>query len=67
MWSVAEHKSVILWKVTDAGVSALGAGCSQLQSVNLSGCGKVTDAGVSAFRSGVITGRGQSRYRGSQC
>jgi Leucine Rich repeat len=35
--------------VTDAGISALGAGCSQLQSIDLSGCRKVTDAGVSAL------------------
>ena len=34
--------------VTDAGISALGAGCGQLQSIDLYGCKKVTDAGVSA-------------------
>ena len=36
-------------EVTDAGVSALGAGCGQLQSIDLNGCDKVTDAGVSAL------------------
>ena len=44
--------SIILYKcgrVTDAGVSALGAGCGQLQSINLSYCDQVTDAGVSAL------------------
>ena len=39
-------------KVTDAGVSALGAGCSQLQDINIIGCKKVTDAGVSALAAG---------------
>ena len=32
--------------MTDAGVIALGAGCRQLQSIDLIGCSKVTDAGV---------------------
>ena len=32
--------------------SALGAGCDQLQSVNLSYCGEVTDAGASALGAG---------------
>ena len=36
-------------EVTDAGVSALVAGCGQLQSINLSHCIEVTDAGVSAL------------------
>ena len=27
----------------------MGAGCGQLQSINLAGCAKVTDAGVSAL------------------
>ena len=35
--------------MTDVGVSALGAGCGQLQSINLHGCSKVTDAGVSVL------------------
>jgi hypothetical protein len=35
--------------VTDAGVSALGAGCGQLQFININGCNKVTDAVVSAL------------------
>ena len=39
-------------RVTDAGVSALGAGCGQLQSIKLSGCREVTDAGVSALGAG---------------
>ena len=47
-------------KVTDAGVSALGAGCisalgagcGQLQSIHLGDCDKVTDAGVSALGAG---------------
>ena len=35
--------------MTDAGVSALGRGCGQLQSINLACCKKVTGAGVSAL------------------
>jgi hypothetical protein len=35
--------------VTDAGVSALGRGCGQLECINLTGCIQVTDAGVSAL------------------
>ena len=35
--------------VTDADVSALGAGCGKLQIIVLTDCGKVTDAGVSAL------------------
>ena len=38
--------------MTDAGVSALVAGCGQLQSIDLTFCGKVTDAGVSALGAG---------------
>ena len=38
--------------MTDAGVSALGAGCGQLQSIDLSGCDKVTDAGISSLGAG---------------
>ena len=36
-------------EVTDAGVSALGAGCGQLQSITLARCDKLTDAGISAL------------------
>ena len=39
-------------EVIDTGVSALGAGCGQLQSINLGGCRLVTDAGVSALGAG---------------
>ena len=39
-------------KVTDAGISALGAGCGQLQSINLGSCNAVTDAGVSVLGAG---------------
>ena len=38
--------------MTDAGASALGAGCGQLQSIILAGCDKVTDAGVRALFAG---------------
>ena len=38
--------------MTDGGLSALGRGCGQLQSINLSNCHKVTDAGVSALVAG---------------
>ena len=38
--------------MTDAGVSALGAGCGQLQSIDLSYCPMVTDAGISALGAG---------------
>ena len=38
--------------MTDAGVSALGAGCGQLQDINLDGCNKVTDTGVLALGAG---------------
>ena len=38
--------------MTDVGVSALGAECGQLQSIDLYNCGKVTDAGVSALGAG---------------
>ena len=38
--------------VTDAGVSALSAGCGQLQSIHLARCGNVTDAGMSALGAG---------------
>ena len=33
-------------------LSALSAGCCQLQSINLGGCSKVTDAGISALSAG---------------
>jgi hypothetical protein len=36
--------------MTDAGESALGTGCGQLQSIDLEGCRLVTLAGVSALR-----------------
>ena len=36
-------------KVTDAGISALSAGCGQLQNIYLKGCIKVTEAGISAL------------------
>ena len=39
-------------KVTDAGKSALSAGCRQLQSIDLGSCDKVTDAGISALSAG---------------
>ena len=42
----------ILTQVTDVGISALGSGCGELQTVNLEGCAKVTDAGVSALAAG---------------
>ena len=38
--------------MTDAGISALGAGCGQLQSINLRVCDKVRDAGVTALGAG---------------
>jgi hypothetical protein len=40
--------------VTDASVSALGAGCGQLQSIDLESCDQATDAGVSAL--GAVCG-----------
>ena len=43
--------------MTDAGISAMGAGCGQLRSIDLYGCYKVTDAGISA----LIAGCGQLR------
>ena len=49
MWSAAEHNSLCCNNVTDASVSALAAGCGQLQSIDLAGCNNVTDAGVSAL------------------
>ena len=39
-------------KVTDAGISALVAGCGQLQSINLGDCDQVRDAGISALGAG---------------
>ena len=33
--------------VTDAGISALAAGCGQLQSMNVRGCDQVTDTCIS--------------------
>ena len=36
----------------DVGISALSAGCGQLQSIDLGGCDKVTDAGTSALGAG---------------
>ena len=47
-------------RVIDTGVSALGAGCGQLQSISLAGCCQVTDAGVSALGAGC--GKLQSIY-----
>ena len=38
--------------MTDAGITALSAGCGQLQSISLWGCTKVTDAGVTALSAG---------------
>ena len=38
--------------MTDAGVSALAAGCRQLQGINLVYCKEVTDAGISALGAG---------------
>ena len=52
MWSAAEHLSTGYVKVTDVGVSALAAGCGQLQSIVLQGCSLVTDIGVSALGAG---------------
>ena len=49
MQSAAEHQSYAIVQLTDAGVSALGAGCGQLQSIDLSYCCMVTDAGVLAL------------------
>ena len=40
------------YQVTDAGVSALGAGCGQLQSIYLRSCYQATDAGVSVLGAG---------------
>ena len=51
--------------VTYAGTSALGAGCGQLQSIDLTRCSIVTYAGTSALGAGYvklqITNR-RSRY-----
>ena len=52
MWSATEHRPFLCNKVTDAGISALGAGCCQLQSINLSYCDKVTDISISALSVG---------------
>ena len=38
--------------MTDAGVSALVAGCGQLQNIDLGYCDQVTDAGISALGAG---------------
>ena len=38
--------------MTDAGISALGVRCGQLQSINIEGCRKVTDAVISALGAG---------------
>ena len=38
--------------MTDVGISALGAGCGQLRSIDLKCCSKVTDAGISALGAG---------------
>ena len=35
--------------MTDAGITALGAGCRELKSIDLTCCSKVTDAGVTAL------------------
>ena len=43
--------------MTDAGISALVAGCGQLLGINLPYCNKVTDAGISA----LVAGCGQLR------
>ena len=40
--------------IRDAGVSALGAKCGQLQSINLECCSKVTDASIAAFGSIIV-------------
>ena len=37
---------------TDAGMSTLGAGCSQLQNIDLAICDEVTDVGISALGAG---------------
>ena len=39
--------------MTDVGVSALGAGCSQLRRINLVGCPLITDIGISSTRAFV--------------
>ena len=52
MWSAAEHRNKGFSMVTDAGISALVAGCGQLQSIGLKGCIEVTDAGISALVAG---------------
>ena len=38
--------------MTDAGISALGAGCDQLQSIIPKGCKTVSDADISALGAG---------------
>ena len=60
--------------MTDAGVSALAAGCGQLKSVVLSVCEWVTDAGVSALAAGCgqlqsidLLGRSEERRVGKEC
>ena len=37
--------------LTDAGITALGAGCGKLQSINLAGCDKALGAGCGKLRS----------------
>ena len=39
-------------KITDVGISKIGEGCPQLQSLNLTGCSQVTDVGISKIRKG---------------
>ena len=57
------HKSssrAVVWQPprgceADAGVSAVGAGCPQLTSLDLHDCKEVTDVGVSAVGAGCMT------------
>ena len=48
-------------KMTDAGVSALAAGCGQLQSIHLWRCREVTQATVSLLCHVNFTGLNQSQ------
>ena len=49
MWSAIEHRSRIL---SSGDRSALGHGCGQLQSIDLTSCRQVTDVGISALGHG---------------
>ena len=53
-------------KITDSGISKIGEGCPQLQSLNLDYCSQVTDVGITKIGEGCPQLQKLNLYRCSQ-